>query len=124
MKKLENVMLSSKKVKSHCYKGSPGIDMWSIRRPVLSQPTDEGIKALGLVVPVDSQEVDGHASQHDGQASATHHGLRVEGEDEQEGPEQEVNDWPDQADLKERRKRGEVQYTQSGLQLLQKTGFS
>jgi len=61
--------------------------------------TDDGVEALGLVVPVDAQEVDGHAGQHDGQADAAHHGLRVQGEDEQEGPEQQVDDGPDQADL-------------------------
>lgn len=61
--------------------------------------TDEGVEALWLVVPVDAQEVDGHAGEHDGQANATHHGLRPEGEDEQEGPEQQVDDGPHQADL-------------------------
>lgn len=61
--------------------------------------TDDGVEALGLVVPVDAQEVDGHAGQHDGQADAAHHGLRVQREDEQEGPEQQVDDGPDQADL-------------------------
>lgn len=60
---------------------------------------NKGVEALGLVVPVDSQEIDGDASQHDGEADATHHRLRVEGEDEQEGPEDEVNDRPYQADL-------------------------
>lgn len=64
------------------------------------RPTDEGVKALRLVVPVDSQEVDRDAGEHDGQAGATHNGLRVQGEDEQEGPEHEVNDRPYQADLK------------------------
>ena len=67
--------------------------------PRSSQLTNEGVEALWLVVPVDSQEIDGDASQHDGQADATHHGLGVEGEDEQEGPEEEVNDRPYQADL-------------------------
>lgn len=66
---------------------------------VWGQLTDEGVKAMGLIFPVDSQEVDGDASQHDGQADAAHHRLRVKGEDEQEGPEDEVNDGPDQADL-------------------------
>lgn len=66
---------------------------------VESQLTDEGVKAMGLIFPVDSQEVDGDTSQHDGQANAAHHRLRVKGEDEQEGPEDEVNDGPDQADL-------------------------
>lgn len=61
--------------------------------------TNEGVEALWLIFPVDSQIIDGDASQHDGQADATHHGLRVKGEDEQEGPEEEVNDRPNQADL-------------------------
>lgn len=56
---------------------------------------------MGLIFPVDSQEVDGDASQHDGQADAANHRLRVKGEDEQEGPEDEVNDGPDQADLQD-----------------------
>lgn len=60
---------------------------------------NEGVKALWLIVPVDSQEIDGDACEHDGQADAAHHGLRVKGEDEQEGPEDEVNDRPYQADL-------------------------
>lgn len=60
----------------------------------ISPLTNEGVEALRLVVPVDSQEVDGDAGQHDGQADAAHHGFRVEGEDEQEGPEDEVNDRP------------------------------
>lgn len=64
-----------------------------------SELTNEGVEALWLIVPVDSQEIDGHAGQHDGQANATHHRLGVEGEDEQEGPEEEVNDRPYQADL-------------------------
>lgn len=59
---------------------------------------------MRLVVPVDSQEIDGDASEHDGQADAAHHGLRVEREDEQEGPEDEVNHRPNQADLEERKK--------------------
>lgn len=62
--------------------------------------TNECVEALWLVVPVDSQEVDGDTGQHDGQADATHHGLRVQGEDEQEGPEDEVNHGPDKANLK------------------------
>lgn len=61
--------------------------------------TNKGVEALWLIVPVDSQEIDRDAGQHDGQASATHHGLRVKREDEQEGPEDEVNDRPYQADL-------------------------
>lgn len=65
------------------------------------QLTDEGVKALWLVFPVDSQEIDGDASQHDGQAGATDKGLGVKGEDEQEGPEDEVNDRPNQADLQD-----------------------
>lgn len=53
----------------------------------MNRLTNEDIEALRLVVPVDSQEVDGDTGQHDGQADATHHGLRVQREDEQEGPE-------------------------------------
>lgn len=62
--------------------------------------TNECIEALRLIVPVDPQEVDGDASQHDGQADPAHHGLGVQGEDEQEGPEDEVNHRPDKANLK------------------------
>lgn len=69
---------------------------------LLSHLTNKSVKALRLVVPVDSQEIDGDASEHDGQADAAHHGLRVKGEDEQEGPEDEVNDRPYEADLEER----------------------
>lgn len=63
--------------------------------------TDEGVKALWLVFPVDSQEIDGDTGQHDGQADAADNGLGVKGEDEQEGPEDEVNDRPNQADLQD-----------------------
>lgn len=62
--------------------------------------TNEGVEALGLVVPVDPQEVDRDSSQHDSHAEATHHRLRVQREDEQEGPEQQVDHWPHQAHLK------------------------
>jgi len=55
--------------------------------PLLSLLTNKGTNALGLVVPVDPQEIDGDTGQHDGEADAAHHGLRVKGEDEQEGPE-------------------------------------
>lgn len=62
--------------------------------------TNKCVEALWLVVPVDSQEVDGDTGQHDGQPDAAHHGLRVQGEDEQEGPEDQVNHGPDKANLK------------------------
>lgn len=65
------------------------------------QLTDEGVKALWLVFPVDTQEIDGDAGQHDGQADAADNGLGVKGEDEQEGPEDEVNDRPNQTDLQD-----------------------
>lgn len=42
---------------------------------------------MWLVVPVDSQEIDGDTGEHDGEADAAHHRLRVEGEDEEERPE-------------------------------------
>lgn len=67
--------------------------------------TNEDIEALRLVVPVDSQEVDGDAGQHDGQADATHYGLGVQRKDEQEGPEDEVNHGPDKANLKDETKQ-------------------
>lgn len=70
-----------------------------------SSLTNKAVKALGLVVPVDSQEIDRDTSQHDGEADAAHHGLRVKREDEQEGPEDEVNDRPYEADLEERKNR-------------------
>lgn len=61
------------------------------------------MKALWFVVPVDPQEIDGNSSKHDCKSDAAHYGLRVQGEDEQEGPEDEVNNWPYQADLKGRK---------------------
>lgn len=51
------------------------------------------------MLPVNTQEIDGHACQHDGQASATHHGLRPQAKDQQEGPEQQVDDGEQQVDL-------------------------
>lgn len=62
--------------------------------------TNKSVKALWLVVPVYSQEIDWDTGEHDGEADAAHQGLRVEGEDEQEGPEEEVNYRPYQADLR------------------------
>lgn len=50
-------------------------------------------------MPVDSKEVDRDTSEHDGETDATHHRLRVKGEDEQESPEDEVNDRPNKANL-------------------------
>ena len=63
--------------------------------------TEASVEPLGLVLPVDAQVVDGHARQHDQQADATHQGLRVEREDQQEAPEQQVDDRPHQADLQD-----------------------
>lgn len=60
---------------------------------------DKGIKALWFVVPVNSQEINWDPSQHDGQANTTHHRLRVQREDEEEGPKEEVNNWPNETDL-------------------------
>lgn len=51
------------------------------------------------MLPVNTQEIDRHPCQHDGQAGATHHGLRPQAEDQQEGPEQQVDDGEQQADL-------------------------
>lgn len=59
---------------------------------------------MRLIIPIDSQEIDGDSSQHDGQADAAHHRLRVQREDEQESPEDKVNDRPYKADLEERKK--------------------
>ena len=63
--------------------------------------TEASVEPLGLVLPVDAQVVDGDARQHDQQADATHQGLRVEGEDQQEAPEQQVDDGPRQTDLQD-----------------------
>lgn len=63
------------------------------------QLTNELIETPGLVLPVNSQEIDGHSCQHDSQAGATHHGLRPQAEDQQEGPEQQVDDGEQQVDL-------------------------
>lgn len=65
----------------------------------LQQLTDEVIETLGLVLPVNTQEIDGYSCQHDSQANATHHGLRPQAEDQQEGPEQQVDDGEQQVDL-------------------------
>lgn len=54
------------------------------------------------MLPVDTQEIDGYACQHDGQADATHHRLRPQAEDQQEGPEQQVDEGEQQADLRNR----------------------
>ena len=62
-------------------------------------PTYECVNALGLVVPVNTQEVNRDASKHYGQANSTHNGLRVQTEKQEEGPEEQVNDGPHQADL-------------------------
>lgn len=59
------------------------------------------MKTLWLVFPVDSQEIHGDASHHDSQANTADHKLRVEGKDQQEGPEQQVNHWPHQAHLED-----------------------
>lgn len=61
--------------------------------------TNKGVEALWLVVPVHAQEVDRDASEHDGQPDTTDYGLRVQGEDKQEGPEEQVDNWPNQTDL-------------------------
>lgn len=61
--------------------------------------TNKCIKTLGFVFPVHAQEIDRDTSKHDGQANATHHRLRVQREDQQEGPEQQVDDRPHQTDL-------------------------
>lgn len=61
--------------------------------------TNKCIETLGLVFPVHAQEIDRDTSKHDGQANATHHRLRVQREDQQEGPEQQVDDRPHQTDL-------------------------
>ena len=63
--------------------------------------TEASVEPLGLVLPVDAQVVDGHARQHDQQADATHQGLGVEREDQQEAPEQQADDRPHQADLQD-----------------------
>ena len=63
--------------------------------------TKASVEPLGLVLPVDTQVVDWDARQHDQQPDATHQGLRVEREDQQEAPEQQVDDRPHQADLQD-----------------------
>lgn len=67
--------------------------------------THKCVEALRLVVPVDTQEVDGHTSQHYGQADATNHRLRVQRENKQKSPEQQIDHRPHQADLKSKYKR-------------------
>lgn len=51
------------------------------------------------MLPINTEEIDGHSCQHDGQADATHHGLRPQAENEQKGPEQQVDDGEQQVDL-------------------------
>ena len=54
-------------------------------------PTDEGVEAVWFAVPVDPEEVDGYAGQHDGQTDTADHRLNPQREDEQEegGKEEE-----------------------------------
>lgn len=61
--------------------------------------THRDIKTLWLVFPVDSQEINRDTRHHDGQTNTADHRLRVEGEGQQSGPEEQVDHWPDQAHL-------------------------
>lgn len=79
------------------------------------QLTNEGVEAVRLVVPVDSQEIDGDPSQHDGQANAAHHRFRVQREDEQESPEDEVNNRPEEADLEDKNTNDHYFYYDSAV---------
>lgn len=51
------------------------------------------------MLPVDTQEIDRYSRQHDSQADATHHRLRPQAEDQQEGPEEQIYDGKQQIDL-------------------------
>lgn len=61
--------------------------------------TDGYITAGWLVLPVDSQEIHRDARHHDGQTDTTDQRLRVEGEDQEEGPKQHVDHRPGQVHL-------------------------
>lgn len=62
--------------------------------------TNGSITTLWLVFPVDSQEIYRDTCHHDSQAGTTDQWLGVERKDQQEGPEQQVDDWPYKAHLK------------------------
>lgn len=62
--------------------------------------TNEVVDALWFFFPVDTQEVDGYAGEHDDQADATNHGLRVKTETQQQSPEHQVADRNQQVHLK------------------------
>lgn len=81
----------------------------TLRDKYLHCLTNTCIKALWLVLPVDSQEIHRDACHHDGQTNTTDHRLRVERKDQQEGPEQQVDHRPNQVHLED----GEVQNIQS-----------
>lgn len=57
------------------------------------------IATLWLVFPVYSQEIYWDTRHHDDQSNNADHRLRVEGEDQQESPEQQVDHRPDQVHL-------------------------
>jgi len=63
--------------------------------------TNSNIQTLWLVFPIDSQEIYGDTGQHDSQTSTADDRLRVEGEDQQEGPDQQVEHRPYQVHLVE-----------------------
>lgn len=58
--------------------------------PPMRPLTDEAVDTLWFFLPVDAQEVDGDAGEHDDQAHATDNGFRVETEAQQHSPEHQV----------------------------------
>lgn len=71
----------------------------SFSDPSFLKLTDERVDALWFFFPMDAQEVDGYAGEHDDQTDATNHGLRVETETQQQRPEHQVADRNQQVHL-------------------------
>lgn len=60
------------------------------------------ITTLWLVFPVYSQEIYRDTRHHDGQTNTADRRLRVEGEDQEESPKQQVDHRPEQVHLQGR----------------------
>lgn len=54
---------------------------------------------LGLVLPIDEDEIDGDAGQDDGYAHPHFHGRNVDGQRDQERADDEEDEWQNDADL-------------------------
>lgn len=63
------------------------------------QLTNQSVDPFGFVLALNTQEVDGDASQHDDHSQATNHRFRVQTEAQQHGPENHVADGDQQVYL-------------------------